>query len=244
MSNIADDRMLGQDSEALMTYSELINNILISKKINDDERYRYEAIGLQVITDFHIHHMESIQTFKATMDDMHRINLPKDCIRVKALGYPKGGRLWKITRDDEIYTNQSLVDGNMSSDSDTVIVNPNPGQGYSTVGSNKYNFTIDYNSRQAIITGTPIIEITVYYLSSGIKVNADIFIPVEANFALQAAIIHKATIFDAKIPDFLVKRYKQEYKEEVFKLRRLYSTYTVDEWHDAFLRNSSQVVSR
>jgi hypothetical protein len=233
------------DSNAVITYNQLIKNILAALNEGADEFWRYEAIGLQVITDFQIHHMETTQVFQGTLDINHRIALPADCIRVKAIGYPKNGRLWTITRDDKIYTGESIVNGVLASDSDTLELREHRNNGYGAVGSNKYTFTVDYNTRGIVILGTPDTQVfTISYLSSGISLEQNTLIPAEANMALTSAIIFKSIVFDKKITDAYARRVEAQYKEEVFKLRRFYSTYNVDEWHDMILRNQSQVITR
>jgi hypothetical protein len=235
------------DSSALITYQELINNILILTNKDNSEYWRYEAIGLNILRNFRLQHMNHIQVVELAMDDNHRIKLPDDCLWVKCIGFPKNGRLWTITRDDRIYLGMSIVNGIIKSDSDTLELIPeHTKHGYNARGRNSYNFTIDYNSRQIVITGSDQVTMTIHYISSGISITGDTFIPAECISSLESAIIYRAELNDSEKPITAVRGQllRGEMKSNIAFLRKLYTTYTPDEWHDMFLKNQSQGVIR
>jgi len=233
------------DSPSAITLKELIYSSLNKANLDNTEYDRFERISIDLIRKFHLHHFQDIKIVEIEMDVNHRVKIPDDCLWVKAIGYPKHGRLWTITRDDKIYQAESMVSGVLSSDSDTLEnIQEHPKYGYAARGRNKYGFTINYSTRELIITGTPLINITIHYLSSGLSMDGDSFIPAEAINALQAAIIFDANAYDAKSSNAYTARLRQNYKSELYELRKIYTTHTTDEWHDMFLRTQTQVVTR
>jgi hypothetical protein len=234
--------------DALTTLEDVVNSVL--NRLNEDESQyiRYYQIAIEQLVDFNLFQIRGFNVVELSMDDNHRVMMPSDCIRILAIGVPYLGRLWQFTKDDSIYRGQSIKNGILSSDTDMAdgnVVEQSIDNGYAVRGGvNEFYYTIDYNQRKILISGTPKTPITLHYVSSGISEEGVTYLPLEAKNALVACIIHKAKLYDRSVNLGEKAIYEKEYAKQSRKLKILQTTLSIDTLHDAWLKTIRQTAKR
>ena len=236
------------DSSAVTTLKEIVYSAMNLLDEDNTQYYRYYQISLDLLRQFNLLHICGTNVIELEMDDNHRLAMPDDCLLITDIGIPRDGKLWSLTRRDDIYKGQSIKNGVLSTDSDTtdaVILNAVPEEGYNaTGGKNSYYYTFDYINRKIIISGTPKVTITVYYKSSGISLTRTTYIPFGASLALQQAIIYQSKVNDRTQTEVYIRRLKGEMDRQVKIMRKTMRPLTIDEIKDVWYSSLHQTIRR
>jgi hypothetical protein len=213
------------DSSGWITIKQMTQEILFE---TDKEMGFYKKCMhyvLNGVREMHKFHISNVRTTKVTANSLGIIELPSDYISFVGLYMNYGGLLYSLTRQDSIVP--TLSDGSTSLDDEIgegVALDEGGNYKYSTSGAkNDYYYTIDERNARILVRKIPTRTLFLQYISSGIDLNAgnDTQIPVKVKEALKSYVLYK----DALMSDYgnkkLVALYKQEYHEELSKLRFL-----------------------
>jgi hypothetical protein len=189
------------------------------------------------VRDLNMYHFNNLKTTKLTANDIGAISMPSDFVSFLALSVQDGGKLWTITKDDELIPTTTGTPETLDSDvGEGVAVDTGTNYGYRTTGAkNDFYFTVDHRNNRFLVRNTPGTTKTFFlqYVSAGIDPSDgnSALIPVKLKDPLKWYALYK----DALASDFgnknLVGMYKNEYREEVSKLRFL-ELPTADEIRD------------
>lgn len=190
------------------------------------------------------------------------VNLPSDFVYETKVGICRNGKTVLLTLNDNICQPLPAVDINcdcqVTDQVDSALCGTctnNYGyyafNGYSSNGSvgEIYGISLGFNisgyykidkgGQRMLLQGIPQdAQIVIEYKSNGVGAGAEL-IPTEAENAIREFILFKAfRLRDKGFSDRAYRTYKTEYN----KLKKLYSSYTADDWHRLLLNNTTPTV--
>lgn len=244
------------DTNGRISLDKFINSLLLKENKPLDHYMRYRQIVIEGIMHISIFHDSVERVVKLTPDSLSRINWPDDYIDYMALGIPVGGRLWTFTRDDRLVITTS-DDGGGGEEYDTSIgegFNVSNGQviGYGAVGGkNPYYFKNDKDNRRFVLNGftSDNGDVWLYYFSSGVSSDVETYIPSTHRFALEKWVRYQMAGYaddeanrDKRIPDYIIRRRKEEWEDAIGQLRNY--DWTLDEVLDVLRSHYKQTPRR
>jgi hypothetical protein len=188
------------------------------------------------------------------------VNLPSDFVYETKVGICRGGKIVLLTLNEDICQPIPSVDANCDCQVTEQVENALCGScqgdyyafnGYNYNGSvgEVYGMSLGFNvtgyykidkaGQRLLLQGIPQdADIIIEYKSNGVGAGAEL-IPTEAENAIREYILFKAfRLRDKGFSDRALREYKIEYN----KLKKLYSSYTADDWHRLLLNNTTPTV--
>jgi hypothetical protein len=224
------------DTSGAQTLKMIVNGIIFSTGHGqEDYLYIYQYV-LDAIRDIHMFYTNKCKVSKVYVNtDTNTIDWPDDYLGLVYLGIPVGGKLWVLTRDNNIITTTTLVNGQETL---TPIqgegINYSHGQEYglgTTGGRNKFYYTEDQNNRRFFINGVNPLNVILAYQSSGVE-DEDTLIPVKyknaINYYARWQLYLRDDSGDFKRAQLFADMYDQEIKKLV-----AFEGPTMDEIYDA-----------
>jgi hypothetical protein len=184
---------------------------------------------------------------KLYMNNINCIDIPEDYMGFVSLGVPYKGRVWTFTRDDKLINPDGFVCGEDTLDGETgetTVIGNTTIAGYGVVGGgNDYYYKIDLPNHRIIINGFPRTTVTLNYISTGISMSSETWIPRIAEEALIAWCQWQRIVYDDTVSGNIKAQYKQEYieKENEIKFSEMP---TLDEFYDAIYSTFMQGLKR
>ena len=219
-----------------------------------------EQIVIEGFTELNMFHLDNIEVVYLRMSSAKTVSVPCDFIDWLKIGIPINGRLRVITKDDSLLLPRTFADGKEVGNKDAVSVSSSdylyfpihykdgslvaglyglPG------GIDSTYYRYDKEKRQFIFGGSiPRTEIVLEYLSTGVKLGGNTIIPREAVPALRAYALWQLIENDRKVPMGEKERKKQQYEEEVEKLRFFISAFTLEEYKQMVYKHARQSPKR
>lgn len=234
------------DTSGWITIKNMVKEILL--ETGRDEGYEKICMhhvinGVRELNKFHY---DNVKTSKVTCNSIGIIDLPSDFVKEVALSYNYQGVMVSLTRRDDMVRTTTLSSGAETLDSDAgegTNLDTGGNYSYATVGGkNDYYYTIDERNTRIIVRNSPTRTLFLQYISSGIDLDLgnSTLIPVRIKEALKFYVLYK----DALVSDYGNKKlflaYKNEYNEEVSKLKFL-ELPTADELRDVLYETYSPV---
>lgn len=143
---------------------------------------------------------------KVVPNNLNRVSFPVDMENFIALGVPLEGKLWWLTRNDEIVTTTTVVGIDESLDTtdeegvELPVAQRNTWAATGGVNLQGY-YTLDYENRQIVVNSNTRSELLLSYVSSGIN-NTDIsYIPARYNEAIKNWIYWQDVIADRNVSE-------------------------------------------
>jgi hypothetical protein len=165
-----------------------VMNDLGKTQMHDFKRYLQWAIrGYKKLNMFHLN---TVETFTSSVSEINTVNLPDDFINYTRIGYVKGNVIYTLSRNDDLLLTFSTVDGNEvvgeSMKDNQNILNAvwlaAPQQVFN-IGF----YRLDRANNRIVLQGNlSDFTIVVEYISSGISLNGQTYIPEIAREALIA----------------------------------------------------------
>jgi len=184
---------------------------------------------------------------KLAMNNINCVDLPDDYMQFVSLGIPYKGRVWTFTREDRLITPDGVVCGvdtlsTAAGENTTIGLSQVSGYGVGG-GNNEYYYKLDLPGNRIIINGFPKVTVTLHYISSGISMDSETWIPRIAEEALIAWCQWQRVVYDDSVPGSIKAQYKQEYieKENEIKFTEMP---TLDEFYDAIYETFTQGLKR
>lgn len=180
---------------------------------------------------------EGIKWVKFEPNSLNRYTFPSDMEDFVAIGVPVNGKLWPLTRNDEImptYTTEDGTDSLNSSYGEGVNLPTAQVQSLSASGGINLEgyYTIDWTNRRIIINANRLTELVLFYVSSGIEASTQTYVPARCASTLKAYIKYVVNADDRSNTEAFVGRMKMRYEEELRKLKRKEMP-TIQEFKDA-----------
>jgi hypothetical protein len=179
---------------------------------------------------------------KVTPNSLNRISFPDDMEEFLALYVPVNGKIWKLTRNNEIIPTKTVVGIDESYDEDygegveQPIVELDNFAASNDVNLEGY-YTIDYENKEIIINSNRKTELVLEYISNGIGLSSISNVPAKYVKALTAWILWKDVFFDRSVALNIKVLYENEFKKSVREIKSL-EAMSLDEVIDAWNNKS------
>lgn len=225
------------DSSGWITIKQMVQEILFE---TDRDQGFYKKCMHHVINgvrDLNMFHFDNIKTVKVTCNDIGVIDFPSDYVQYVALSINDGGKIWTLTRQDDLVRTTTESQGEEALDStigEGLSIDTGANQGYKTTGGkNDYYFTVDERNNRFIVRSIPTRTLFLQYISSGIDLDEGngTTIPVKIKQALKLWVMYQDTMMSDKSNKNLLGMYYDMYKQEISKLR-FFELPTADELRD------------
>jgi hypothetical protein len=235
------------DTPGYRTLKQIVKDIHLEGGYGVDNWKYIGQFALNAIRDLHMFHTKRYKISKVIVDTQtNTIDWPDDYIGFCYLGIPTDdGRIWKLTRRDELITTTTLVNGQETLNSDQGEgLFPMDGQsiGYGTRGGkNDFYYAEDEANRRFFLVGTNPANVILGYISSGV-VDKDTVISIRFKEAIINFVRWKLKLrepIDYKGADY----FKDLYEQECNKLRA-FEDPTLEEIYDALLSEYSGTYTR
>jgi hypothetical protein len=176
-------------------------------------------------------------------DGNNRIDFPSDMEEFISLNVPYNGKLWPLTRINEIIPTKTVVGIDESLDSSAgegVDLPTSQADSFTAVGGvNAYGYyTLDYYTKEIIVNATIHDELILMYVSSGISGSTLTPIPAKYAAAIVSFILLADVEHDRSVQEYIVRRYQAIYEREKRKIK-LIEMPSLQEWLDAWNNKSS-----
>lgn len=236
------------DINGLITLKSLVEELIFKQKKDKSYYKRYMQFAIDGMRDFSLFQSKAITTKKLTMNNLGIITFPTDYLSFLSLSMPYGGKMWTLTRRDDMVSTTTIENGQEVYDSDMgegVALSTGYDRGMATTGGkNDYYYTI-LDNRRIMVRNTPVRTLFLEYISSGVDLEAgnQTYIPVIAKAIIQRYIMKEDVLFNDKADKRLIEIYRRDYNIEVAKYKAL-TRMTVDELKDLFYSTMSYGVKR
>jgi hypothetical protein len=234
------------DTPGYRTLKQIVKDIHFEGGYGMEDWKYLGQFALNAIRDIHMFHTKKTKVAKVIVDpSTNTIDWPDDYIGLCFLGVPRNGQLWTLTRDNNLITTTTLVNGQETltpSQGEGVV--PPEGQvvGYGTKGGkNDFYYTEDEANRRFFIIGANPANVLLGYISSGVT-DKDTVIPIRFKEAIINYSRWKIKLrepIDYRGADY----FKDLYEQEVNKLVAFEGP-TLDEVYDALLSEYSGTYNR
>lgn len=234
------------DTPGYRTLKQIVKDIHLEGGYGMEDWKYLGQFALNAIRDIHMFHTKKTKVAKVIVDpSINTIDWPDDYIGLCFLGVPRNGQLWTLTRDNNLITTTTLVNGQETltkSQGEGVI--PLEGQivGYGTKGGkNDFYYTEDEANRRFFLIGSNPPNVLLGYISSGVT-DKDTVIPIRFKEAIINYSRWKIKLrepIDYRGADY----FKDLYEQEVNKLVAFEGP-TLDEVYDALLSEYSGTYNR
>jgi hypothetical protein len=217
------------DISSLYTLDQIVKETLLTipKNQRSDEDYdRFLNFAVSGVRWLSLHvTKESKQIVKIVPNAINRYDFPSDMEEFIGLGVPVNGKIWWLTRNDEIITTKTVVGIDESLDTeDEEGVSLPTAQSDTWGASGGVNlqgyYTLNYEDREIIINSNTRSELLLAYSSSGISNTNISYIPAKYNECIIAWILWKNVIADRTVSDTTKRERSNDFKKAVYDVKR------------------------
>jgi hypothetical protein len=221
---------------------------------------RYVQMAIEGYSDMQLFEMNTVEVaYLAVNKDTMTAALPVDFMTMTKIGVEIAGKMWTLTVNNDLILPRpesicpvpiEQVDQNVSVDGGYFFA-PHYRYGRYTNtlygvggGFNIAYYRIDMNNRVIYFHGqVPNNEVILEYKSSGVKVGGAM-IPRDAVPALKAYLHWKTAEYDTRLPMNEKVRKENLYDKELYKLKALECSFTINEYLDNLYSTMSQAPKR
>jgi hypothetical protein len=235
------------DTSGVQTLGNIITGLQYSLGFSKDKHFYLTQLCLDACREIHMLHTDKHKIVKIFVNtDTNTVDWPDDYLGIIELAIPIEGRLWALTRDDEMIPTTTLVNGQETQDplqGEGVIMSQHQDFGYGTHGGkNKYYYTYDENNRRFIVSGVNPTWVFLAYTSSGVE-DENTLIPIKFKNAIHYYATWKLYLRDDSGDLRKADYFKDQYEEEINKLRA-FEAPTLQEIYDALYQGYSGTYQR
>lgn len=183
-----------------------------------------------------------------TLTDINTVTLPPDYVSFVAIGIPYLGKLWTFTEYKMLIPPLSEEDGAPALDDDrgedVAITDGGDVSGYPvTGGRNATYYMLDEEHNRIVINGCDETEVLLYYVSTGLLMNGETYVPRKAEEALIAFVHWKMIQHDRKANNYDKEAARRDYETEYAKLKHLQAS-SLEDIYDAIAQTWKQSIKR
>jgi hypothetical protein len=230
------------NTSGVQSLGNIITGLQYSLGFSKDKHFYLTQLCLDACREIHMFHTEKHKIVKVNVNtDTNTVDWPDDYLGLVRLAVPIGGRLWPLTREDEMVPTTTLVNGQETLDKtagEGVLMDQGQSFGYATHGGkNKYYYTYDEDNRRFIINGVNPRNVVLAYTSSGIE-DENTLIPIRFKNPIHYYATWRLYLRDDSGDLKKADYFKDLYEQEIAKLKA-YESPTLDEIYDALLSGYS-----
>jgi hypothetical protein len=255
------------DTRGLITLRYSVMNTLNELEDYSMRNYkRFIQLAIDGYRGLHIKHLNSVKVAYLPVDmEMKTVQFPSDYVEYVKIAVSLNGQVWTLTRNDKLHLPREFdcgLDVPSILRGETQNIDTTVWGGYYFTdhlymgrwvtdmfgiggGFNSAYYRIDEERRQIVLNGTiPNNEIILEYVSTGIDLNEDTLVPVQALDALKAYIHWKNIEYKTTVPMGEKQRKEQLYYVEAMKLDSFEDMLTLDEYFDQLYESTKQTPKR
>lgn len=245
---------------AVVSIQHVVRNYMNERNYNMSQYKRLVQVAIRGFSNLNMTELRSVSTFYGTPDESGQIFLPPDYVDYCAVGYLMGSQVYVLSRNKSLYINKDTVNGGVSNVSETdgdevfyVFGNHYRNGAFVTTlfgargAYTEQYFNIDTENKILQVSSlVPRSEMIIEYVSTGVSLNGNTYIPRYAEQALIEWLYWR----DAKGKPFgnqtrgVIADSKQDYVEEVNILRDIQTLPTFQEAMDAIYSETRQSPKR
>ena len=244
------------DTPGTVKIKEIISDFLLDiGDLNFEKEAWATNMAVRCFTDLNMFYIKGVSTTQLTVNDNGVSLLPPDFIDYTAVGVYNNGVLQLLSKNTDMYPALSGACGvfendNPPADSEDTLYIFTGGlyveNWYGVPGHTKKHFQIHKSDGQRYIQFggdiAPGATVLVEYVSSGVKLDAETFIPVQAKEAIIAYLDYRHEWrYGSKNASVVAEK---RYKEEVNKLQAFENAPTKQEVLDQFFKYRKQTIGR
>jgi hypothetical protein len=194
------------DTSGTRTLEDVVQILLVKTRRNESDYDLFLQLAIDGYRELRLHHVrEGVKVVKKTPTSINTVDYPSDYISFVAIGVPLNGKLWTLSREDEIITTTTLSGGQETLDSskgEGVDIPDYAWAGYGASGGNNIEgyYTLDDINRRIVLNSVTKTEVLLYYVSSGTDLTGTTYVPTKYVPALEAYIMYEDIKFDRNIP--------------------------------------------
>lgn len=215
------------DSSGWITLKKMVQEILFETDADQGNYKKYMHHVINGVRDLNMYHFDNVKTAKLIANDIGAVDMPSDYVEFRALAIQDGGKMWTLTREDNLIRTTTLDGGDETLDNDIgegVSIDTGRNYTYRTKGGkNDFYFTVDTRNDRFIIRGLPGTTRTFFlmYISSGVDLNEGnaTQIPAKIKQPLKWWVMYQNEMMSRTGNKNNAILYQREYEREVSKLR-------------------------
>jgi hypothetical protein len=236
-------------SSGLMLLQDVVNEAIWIAKRPDSDYHRFYQLAIRAYQDLITHVVaEGKKVSKMTVSDINTVDFPDDFVNFINIGVVSEGKIWLLTRNDDMITTTTEVDSEETLDADEGEGVDIPAEFlpsyYARGGGNeKGYYTIEWSKRRIKLANVTDETVLLSYLVSGSSVNGNTYVPVRMIPAIIAQIVYKDIAYDPNIPVFQKQDAKSEMLREENKLRDAEGP-TLNEYEEALYATYYPLIKR
>ena len=238
------------DSKGVITLKDIVLNVQndIGPQADAGNYFRFLQFAIRGMKKLRLFDLNIVNTARLDMSDINTVTLPDDYVNFCALGVPYKGRMWTFTKEGKMISPSSESCGKEVLDSDKGegidISDGYNVSGYGVPGGgNLYYMNIELKNNRIVLSGFNRTTVILKYISTGVSMNDETYIPRIAEEALIAWVHWKRLQYDRKSSRVDKYSAKVDYYEAVKDLRDVQSP-TLDEIYDAIYETFFQSAKR
>lgn len=253
------------NSGGFITIRNVVASVMDDLRLYDMKEFEHiKKIVVEGVKKLNIYYLYNVNVVYLKINDDLTVDLPSDYVDYVKIGVLDGGKIWALTRDDDMALprkdecglNEKInYKGNIASDYgeyyDLFVDHFRNGEYiagayYNRGGINFGYYRIDIERRQIKLSGSVSKdnEIVLEYKSSGVKINDTTYIPLKALWALKAYTHWQIVEYDPRVPMNEKERKKQQFFETANELTAIEGSITYDEYTDFVYGISRQTTKR
>jgi len=245
------------DTPGVIKFKEIVADFLLDIGDENQEKFSWALnLALRCYTDLNLYYLRGVSSTTLTISDNGVCELPPDYIDYTAIGVYNNGTLEMLTRKTDMYPAQDGACAERDNDSPPsaddneymFVTGQYVNAWYGKPGGDTrkyFDLHIDTNGSKFIQFGgdlAPGSEVLVEYISSGVGVDKETFVPAQAKEAILAYLDWKHEWrFGSKNASQVAR---SVYKEELRKLNSFENSVTAQELIDVFMHDRRQTISR
>lgn len=218
-----------------------VMNDLNQTSLSDFKRYLQWAI--RAFKKLNIYHLNSTETFIAKVDSKNTIDLPNDYIAYRRIGFIHENKVVPLSYNENIINAFKVVDGQEKAADSMLRHQPIATNSWLSVPNSTYNigfYKEDKKNNRLIFEGDlRNLDIIIEYVSTGVRLDAQTYIPEETKECLIAFIHWQRELNGGNINNAAYR--ERIYTDALDELMGLEYTVTPDEFIDAITSGYSQL---
>jgi hypothetical protein len=235
--------------DGIITLDKFVKKILFKTNKNHDEYFRVFQVVADGLRHLCMHSLGFVTWTKLTVDtDTNTIDFPDDYVGFVSLSVPDDGRMWQLTRNDDLVPTTSTDSGGLEyldeDDGEGVDLNDELVPiGYGTRGGyNDYYYQIDHKKRRFIINGITTDHVILRYISSGVNATTSTSVPLYLEEPLEYYVFWKMAEYEGAREDVIYGK-RQSFNLALRRMKK-FNAPSIQEVKDAIYTSANQSLHR
>ena len=209
-------------TNAIIDINDVVDGFMFAHKLPTEDAVIFTEHACRCYVDIRMNHSNEFNTLKVTTDANGIIEMPDDLIKLHYVFIPVGGEWWSLTERPLIVNTTTISSGletqNSLEGEGVDIADPQNITYGGTGGANEYYYMVDFEARRIFVDGMNSGDAVLRYISSGLNLDGNTLINVACVPVIESYMMWKKAWWDGSSANERDYR-KQEYKDEVLKLR-------------------------